>query len=258
VSYGGNQSWFTGWNLAPYGCGAIAGADLLAYTAFSDRGTAGLRKAVDPHINGLTLGTPASYNWYHYVVEDMVDFNSSGHWLRTGIPPGAFRDSVNGYYTANGGAGGKLVGDRFRFNYSTDAVGDMLKKQLRDDKPTPWLHLNQGGAMVYYYESTTHILGSDRRIDLDRDGKPNDADYANRDLLERSKGFPFVSVGDDYYRLDGAERESTKNHYVVITEMLVDGFDGKTKVVFSSWGEKMVTELKDMRSGSFGGVYTIE
>jgi hypothetical protein len=112
--------------------------------------------------------------------------------------------------------------------------------------------------MVYYSEADTHFLGSDRRVDLDRDGRADDKDYRNQHRIGQPPKYSGVLPGDDYYKLDGANRQSIKNHYVVITELIVDGFDGKTKVVFSSWGEKMVTELKDMRSGSFGGVYTVE
>ena len=53
LSYGGNQSWFQGKILKKYGCGVIAGTDVLLYLSLHKEYCRGMEFKEEKDINGI-------------------------------------------------------------------------------------------------------------------------------------------------------------------------------------------------------------
>jgi Mg-chelatase subunit ChlD len=256
VSYGGEQDWFTDWNLAAHGCGVTAAADLLAYTAFSGGGSAELRRSISSRYS-LSVGAPLPYDSYYELVDRLQQVSGQSGYLLTGVAPWEFTVMTNHYYYWNGG-GDSLVGGLHDFDGDVDAKRAFLVDQLGDNKPTPWLHWVQGDYPEYYYEDGAHVLGDDLRYDRDRDGNPDGLDYWRNALVASSPNGLGRNQGDDYYSLGvNVPKHTYVDHYVVITELIIDQIDGRDKVVFSSWGNKMVADLGDVQFGWWGGLYSV-
>jgi hypothetical protein len=277
VRYGGNQSWFyqeendflnseDHVHMEHDGCGVTAAADLLAYVGLSDATMTGLRQSVPGLTAGLNRSHPLPYSSYYDLLFRLWPDRFRENLFGWGVLPPEFRDMVNGYYQDYQQSGGRLVEYLTDLGnpVTTDAKASFIKSQLGAGRPVPWLHLSGRPYVDYYRESTTHIIGDDRLIDRNRDGIPDRKDYGWNDLPSsavkvNSAKYHSANPGDDYFDLSwvNATRITYVDHYVLITEYVVDRIDGKEKFVFASWGQKMIAELSGAHFGTFGGFYKL-
>jgi hypothetical protein len=174
-----------------------------------------------------------------------------------GIAPTEFRRLVNTYYYDHQDHGRDPVTGPYDFDGSRveQRKGEFIKRYLGADKPVIWLHLS-GGEVQFYYEADTHVVGDDRLIDRDRSAPADRIDYKGNPLISNNNPL-LVNAGDDYYSVAkrGRSPSTYKAHYVAITEYIVDEIDGTEKVVFATWGEKMVADLSQTDFGIHGGFY---
>jgi hypothetical protein len=134
-------------------------------------------------------------------------------------------------------------------------VSDAFIRSLDDNVPVP---IAVSVAPTFYYsQDNARVIAADQWRDLNRDGTINIADYAGYLSLDPNAAPP--GPGDNYIDLSllNQRGDHFKNHYVNITEYIEDGFDGRDKLVFSSWGQELVIPFNELDLGKFGGWWEV-
>jgi hypothetical protein len=244
ASYGGNQDWYPYFNIDGAGCGIIAMVDLVAYLGASNPLYPQLAGPIRAQ-PGFNSFSPLSRQNHEALVlrwtPDRFVFPNA-----YGLAFFEFEGLVNQYAREAGAARDPLVTGTWR--PSRDDARRAVRRNIGADLPVPVLHSGAGSDFGYYEEAATHVIGADRRVDRNRDGSARADDYPGT--------WPPGQRGDDYFSLAGNPK-TFDTHYVVLTEYIEDGFDGRTKVVFSSWGRKMVADWEDVRFGVLGGMWDV-
>jgi Mg-chelatase subunit ChlD len=274
VSYGGRQHWFSGGGsgltlpadyamyMEPNGCGVVAAADLIAYTAFNDPAKHGLLARLPGSATNMSRTNPLAYSSYAELISQMTSVARPGGLNGHGLKQDEIRRMVN-MYALNGSQPGRttIVGDMRKFEdnaASADRKRAMLIEQLGRDVPVLWFYTNGQTRPEYLREADSHVVGADRLADRDRDGTPDTVDYEGDTLPgypgSRTNATP--NPGDNYFNLTLGGNDTFGNHFVNITELIVDHVDGTSKVVFSSWGRQMVADLDDTNTGH-GGFFEV-
>jgi hypothetical protein len=245
------------------GCGVIAAADLAVYTAAADLDKSRLRDRIPGLSTNLGRLSPFAYRSYAQLIRQMTATGRPGGFQGRGLRAEEFRRLVNMYALTDDQAGPTTVVGNMR-TFASGSVdsgrkGTMLREQLGRDIPVPWFYATAAPQPQYSWESQSHVVGEDLLMDRDRDGVNDFRDY-NKQVLPGYEIRPTTTAnrGDDYYNLSltGGIMHHFGNHYVNITEYIVDRVDGTKKVVFSSWGEKMVANLDNTTTGN-GGLFEV-
>jgi hypothetical protein len=292
VAYGGNQSWFYekgssdldgNWaqNLGERGCGVIAWTDLALYLGSSNPDFGALAQPIRD-LAGYTGFSPLAYQVYAQVVYEAIPsaMQTPSDWLgivvanpifgsqasgralldgldgelpSTGVPPGRFDNHATDFMRSLAPATTAHVDGPLRG--STSYFEETIRRNIKANLPVPIMTWLASDDLPYYDESGVHALGSDLRVDRNQDGYVRGDDY---------DGFPTsYKSGDDHFDFTLTSNPPLArfhDHYVTVTEYIEDRFDGKTKLVVVSWGEKMIIEPDSLTSaalGRFGGLYRV-
>jgi hypothetical protein len=242
----------------------MAMADMLIYLGSSNSEFSGMRGRVPGVSSGIGLANPFSWDDYADLVytlrPDYMKHEIFSWGLpSTGLLPGDFSYLMNGYSVGHGGAS---FGEAVWQTKNPGLAGGMppsmthtIWTQLGANLPVPWLHLLTT-KVPYLEETQSRVVGIGMYEDRNRSGFAAIGDYPSFLYRQTNSGVT-ARPGDDYYSLTlaNAVSKSYHDHYVVITELIDDGFDGKEKVVVASWGGRLVMETSNMYTGDLGGLY---